>query len=222
MIHLLKIVFLLGLISTPSLAQSGYDTCAHMKAWADIKPFSKLEAQQQYDTLRLYIEKCTATDPTSWEVFTNIRGAVGLLDTGGDIELYERYRAWLISVLYLNTTTPQYFCECVGSIAGTYIYGKYNPLGYLAVLNYLRNNHHECWGPVDSAGYVDDSTTDAQHGSDPSHLPSLDSLGLGFLLNHNAVTPSSPLPSQYLASFTTNPNPFKNETTLSFTFLYPS
>ena len=47
-------------------------------------------------------------------------------------------------------------------------------------------------------------------------IPTLDQLGLGFLLTHQAVSPSTALPTIYLASFTSTPNPFKAETTLSF------
>ena len=47
-------------------------------------------------------------------------------------------------------------------------------------------------------------------------IPTLEQLGLGFLLTHNAVSPSTALPTIYLASFTSSPNPFKAEITLSF------
>ena len=63
-------------------------------------------------------------------------------------------------------------------IAGTYQYGKYDPLGYLAVLNYIRKNNSLCWSAGDSAAYVNDSLIDFQMGYDPTHLPPLDSLGL--------------------------------------------
>ena len=39
---------------------------------------------------------------------------------------YDRYRDWLVSVLFLNTTQPFYFCACMESISGTYRYGKNN------------------------------------------------------------------------------------------------
>ncbi|HYM19817.1 MAG TPA: T9SS type A sorting domain-containing protein [Candidatus Kapabacteria bacterium] len=216
----MKRLFYFGIIfaslATPLYAQTGYDTCAHLKEWEYYSPTDPQIAQEQYDTLRLYIELCAASDDQSYHAFLHLDEAVQLY-APDDTSRFDRYRQWLISVIYLNTTNPAYFCADLGSIAGTYQYGKYTPLGYLAVLNYIRSNHPECWGSQASNEYTKDSAYDAANGHDPTHLPSLDSMGLGFLLNHNAVTPSSYLPSQYLASFTTNPNPFKNETTLSFT-----
>jgi hypothetical protein len=157
---------------------------------------------------------CAASDPSSWQVFTTLDAAVQMMSS--DPARFDAYRAWLISVLYLNQSNPQYYCVCIASIAGTYQEGKFNPLGYLAVLNYVRNNHRECWGPVDSAEYAKDSVYDFQHGNDPSHLPSLDEMGLGFLLNESVATPTGKIPSKYLTSFTSSPNPFKQELTLAF------
>ena len=193
------------------------DSCAQLKNWEYVHPQDGdyQTAKEQYDTLRMYIEKCAASDDQSFHAFLHIDGAVQL--SSNDTNRFAIYRNWLISVLYLNKTNPEYFCVCMGSIAGTYQMGKYKPLGYLAVLNYLRQNHHECWGAGDSSEYAKDSIYDAQNGYDVKHLPSLDSMGLGFLLKAGIPSPSSPFPSQYLVSFTSSPNPFIEETTLQFT-----
>ena len=197
-----------------SFAQASYDTCIRLKDWQYIHPQSAQEAQKIYDSLRLYIEKC-ATDDNSYEAFLSVDGAVQRYAT--DTTRFDRYRDWLISVLYLNTTNPAYFCACVGSIAGTYQYGKYNAtLAGMAVLKYVRQYHPECWGTNSDKGITKDSIYALEHGLDPTHLPTLEQLGLGFLLTHQAVSPSTALPSIYLASFTSTPNPFKAETTLSF------
>ena len=67
--------------------------------------------------------------------------------------------------------------------------------------------------------YQSDSIYDAKHGYDVKHLPSLDSMGLWIILEHdaNAAVPvPSSLSSTYLASFTSSPNPFTNGLTLRF------
>ena len=194
------------------------DSCYYWRSFEYRQPQTPEEYKEQYDTLRLYIEGCAATDDQSWDVFTTMSGAVQFMSD--DTTRFDPYRTWLISVLYLNTTNPAYFCACMGAIAGTYQYGKYLPLGGLSVMNYLRQYHPECWSVGGQNDYTKDSIYDAgkNYGSyDVNHLPPLDSLGLGFLLKAGVVSPSTSLPSQYLASFTSNPNPFINETSLEFT-----
>jgi hypothetical protein len=86
----------------------------------------------------------------------------------------------------------------------------------LAIWNYLRHNHLECWGQSADKQYSQDSATASHSGEDPNHLPSLDSLGLGFLLK-SGVTPTIPFAGQDLGSFTSSPNPFNHGTILEFT-----
>ncbi|MDP4218974.1 MAG: hypothetical protein Q8916_01785 [Bacteroidota bacterium] len=195
----------------------GYDTCAYLAAWEDVKPQNAMQAQQQYDSLKFYIKLCASRDNDSWLAFTPLAGAVKLLSN--DTNRYDQYRSWLISVIYFNATNPAYFCACLGAIAGTYQYGKYSPLGHLAVLNYVRRQHRECWGASGDEEYAQDSAYDADMGylDDVDHLPSLDSLGLGFLLARSSVPNPEIGPSdQYFSSFTSSPNPFVKETTLEF------
>jgi hypothetical protein len=215
--HSIYIVAILLFFGSEAFGQGSVDTCLYLRQWesASPQPGDTAAAREQYDTLRLYIEHCAATDPRSYFAFGDLDGAVQVLNN--DTSRFSAYRAWLISVLYLNPAVPEYFCACMGSIAGTYQVGKFDPLGYLAVLNYLRTYHRECWNSNGDKEYAQDSAYDAQHFQDPRHLPSLDSMGLGFLLHQNAVTPAASLPQQYLGSFTTSPNPFKQETTLEFT-----
>ncbi len=192
------------------------DTCVHLKTWAAAKPSNEEEAKMQYDTLRTYIEHCAVSDSTSWQVFNTITAAVQFLSN--DTSRFDQYRAWLISVLYLNTLEPEYFCTCMNAIEHTFQYGNYKATGTFAVEKYIRYYHPECWGGSAEKHYQTDSISLVRAGYDLEHLPSLDSLGLGFLLGHNLAGPSPILfPSQYLASFTLHPNPFKNETTLDFT-----
>jgi hypothetical protein len=189
------------------------DTCQHLRQWGAIHPGADQSmAKLQYDTLRLYIERC-ALDNISWYYFAKIDGAVQFMSA--DTNRFLPYRAWLISVLYLNTIQPEYFCACTGSIYSTFQYGKYKIVGGLAIMDWLRKNHRECWDAVADKQYADDSATAVQAGYDATHLPSLDSLGLGFLLKSGVPSPGT-VGGNYLASFTSSPNPFINETHLRF------
>jgi hypothetical protein len=186
------------------------DSCAELKAWSAIKPASEEQAQQQYDTLRLYIEKCAVADTNSWDVFLNLTAADQF--RSDDTNRYTQYRAWLLSVLYLNKVQPEYFCECMGAIESTY----QTTIDVLAIMNYMRQFHRECWGIGNDKHYTQDSVSAANQGQGPTHLPPLDSLGLGFLLK-SGVTPTVPYGRQQLESFTSSPNPFNRGTTLEFT-----
>jgi hypothetical protein len=188
------------------------DTCKWLKQWAGIHPTDEVTAKLQYDTLRMYIERC-GQDQFSYSVFGNMDGAVQYMSA--DTNRFLPYRVWLISVLYLNTS-QNYFCACMGSIANTFQFGKNAYLGRLAVMNYLRTAHPECWGPGLDKEYAKDSAYDVNAGFDVNHLPPLDSLGLGFLLKSGVPSPGTTLSESYLASFTSNPNPFKDETRLQF------
>jgi hypothetical protein len=189
------------------------DTCAYLKRWDGITTFNAEQAKMKYDTLRMFIEQCAASDNESWRVFSSIDGAVQRYSV--DTNRYDLYRAWLISVLYLNTTNPQYFCRVMGSISGTFQSGKYFVLGKFAVLNYLREYHPECWNQSSEDTYKQDSIQLTLEGFDLTHLPPLDSLGLGFLLKSSSPSPTA-VAFNFLASFTSSPNPFKNETHLRF------
>jgi hypothetical protein len=103
----------------------------------------------------------------------------------------------------------------LGSIAGTYQYSQFIGRAGLAILDYIRHVS-ACYSQGLDREFTKDSLMVFQEGYDPTHLPPLDSLGLGFLLNHQAVVPPSPLPSKYLALFSSNPNPFTSETKLNF------
>ncbi len=198
------------------------DRCKRLKQYQGGSRNTEAEYSEQYDSLRKYIELC-ANDEGSFHAFPKLTLAVQETNQG-DTSRYNRYRDWLISVLYLNTTDPYYFCGDLEAVMGTYGYGKWNiPNASLAIMKYLMDNPY-CNDEGLQTLYK--NTIRSRHdtwvsrGSDPKHpedttLPSLEDLGLGFLL-HNTVTPSTALPAIYLASFTSSPNPFKTETTLSF------
>ena len=186
------------------------DTCSHLKTWAYIKPGNEAEYQRQYDTLKMFIEHCAASDSLSWKVFTTLTGAVQF--KSGDSTRFDEYRNWLIKVLYYNTTVPEYFCTCMEAIIRTFQYGKYKDIGGFTIQDYLRKFHRNCLGANEDQVYTKDSLYLVQEGLDPSKLPSLDSLGLGFLLGQNSVADNE-IPIK-VSSF---PNPFHNKLRIDFT-----
>jgi hypothetical protein len=224
----IKLFAIVLIIGTASFADgqtipSEFDSCKHLGAFIGLHPQSEADFQMQFDTLKHYVESCTTS--MSHFAFTCMDGDVQQTNTK-DLYRFERYRNWLLSVVYLNTTDPYYFCACVESIAHSFIdSGKYynaNPI--LAVLRFevtdsLCNTNSlikemKRDSGIRHARWLMGDTTKPED----TTLPSLEQLGLGALLNHQAVAPSNgQLPSQYLASFTSSPNPFVNETTLQFT-----
>ncbi len=200
---------------TASVFAQASDSCYYWRSFRYKQPQTPEEYKEQYDTLRLYIEGCAATDDQSWDVFVKMTGAVQFMSD--DTTRFDPYRTWLISVLYLNTTNPAYFCACMGAIMETFQYGKYKAIGTFTVEDYLWKYHPDCFGAGESAQYTKDSAQLSRLGYDVLHLPPLDSLGLGFLLKAGVVSPSTQLSTQYLASFTSSPNPFMNETSVEFT-----
>src|SRR5437016_1424324 len=138
-------VFAIGCCAVIFCAASGYaqyDTCAWLKRWDAISPNDQKTYMEKYDSLRAFVEHCAETDSRVSIAFTDLDGTVQFMSS--DTTRFDQYRSWLLSVLYLPSIDPIYFCVCMGSIAGTYQYGKYNPSGYFAVLDYLRKHHPNC------------------------------------------------------------------------------
>jgi hypothetical protein len=94
----------------------GYDTCTQLKYW-EHKSSSYTDTafyHKQYDSVRLYVELCAARDNESPWAFSYLDNAVQLMSN--DTSRYDIYRVWLISVLYLNKTIPEYFCDCLSFV----------------------------------------------------------------------------------------------------------
>ncbi len=199
--------------------------CATLRPWRGVSPQTEQDYAQQYDSLRKYIELC-AIEQLSFHAFTSLISDCQYTNIT-DTTRFDRFREWCKSVLYLNTTESDYFCADLEAIATTYFYGKWKiPNAALAIFEYLANNHncnseglqqeikdnirsrHDTWKTLHDGG---DTT------AEDTVLPSLEKLGLGFLLKQDVHGPVSPLPSQYLTSFTASQNPFKGETKLRFT-----
>jgi hypothetical protein len=199
-----------------SFPQQDTPGCTWLRQWRFADPQNQKEAIESYDSVRYYIERCAAGDDQSYQAFSGLNGAVYLY-APKDSERYNRYRDWLISVLYLNTTSPFYYCSCIGSIAGTYgVYssGRYNLHNAgLAVIDFLR--HTKCASPGLDSQYQREINHLKENGEDTT-LPTLEQIGLGFLLKSSSPSPIS-FQSIYLESFISSPNPFIKETTLEFT-----
>ncbi|HET9135984.1 MAG TPA: T9SS type A sorting domain-containing protein [Candidatus Kapabacteria bacterium] len=208
--------------STSVFAQP--DSCNKLREWMAITPQSKDMYKMQYDTLRHYVESCALLDNDfSYHAFNDLNSDVSYYDTQ-DTTRFNKYRDWLLSVVFLNTINPGYYCACVGAMINTYQYGPYNYTNApLAVMKFLLDNSN-CKSPGLQEFY--NNTINSRHESwlskkdttvpEDTTLPSLDDIGLGALLHHNGVSPSTAPPQIYLASFTSSPNPFKNETHLRF------
>jgi len=223
-----KIIYILILCAVPILSfgqvqreQSiplDYDTCARLKEWMYYDVSTQDEAKMKYDTLRAFIEKCAASDPKSYYVFTDLEEAV-VRYAPKDTTRFDRYREWLISVMYLNTAEPGYYCNVLSSIAGTYRYGKYySTLAALAVIDYMRK-YTNCLGEAHNKKFTADSLDAVNQGYDPTHLPPLDSLGLGFLLKLDVPKDKQVLSSVYLGNASVVPNPMTGSTTLTYELL---
>jgi len=73
--------------------------------------------QQAFDTLRYFIETCphNAFAPST---FLSISSAMVEIHGPGGGSYRATYEAWLGSVLYLDTTNPEYYCACAEQVAG--------------------------------------------------------------------------------------------------------
>ncbi len=185
----------------------------------------------EYDTAKEYIEHCADSNTNG------LRAEAGFLlmhQAAGELGNYNPLRAnfyaWLKSVLYLNTTDPEYFCQCVEAIAGelpvpNHIYPDTGINWGLAVINWLlqntkcdslslaryfhngRQEQYNDWSNA-SGAYALDTTLPSIKTIDPQ----LDSLLNLHLLNAD-------VPENYvgiLSNATANPNPVSAGTVISF------
>jgi len=209
-------------------ALDGADSCQILYASAD--QYRRDQTwQKAFDTAKHYIEKC-ANYPQSWRAFQITgQGAQGIFVH--DTSIYTRYHAWLESVLYLNKTDPEYWCQCVYAIANSFTATSDTttlqkieaPNRLLAVYQWLLQ-HTDCdteilrreYQRARDAQYVRWQTTDTTIALDTT-LPSMSDLGLDSLLNlHFSGVAHPAIYSGILNSLTISKNPFTSTTTLHF------
>ena len=186
------------------------------------------EYQQANDTIKHFIEVCY-NDPNAPLQFQNFIASLGPLTTD-DTSLWLEGRQWLESVLYLNTTTPEYFCKCVEAIAGTYnspsdstesLWWKEMNRG-LAIDQWLVD-HTTCDTPGLQNGiygarasqysdWLNDTTVPLD-----TFEPSMHDLGLDTLLaRHFLFGVSEEKTQSIILSATASPNPVNTGTVITF------
>jgi hypothetical protein len=186
--------------------------------------------QMAYDTAMELVEECANSNfPDVISGFSFMQQAADGLGNYG--ALRSNFYNWLKSVLYLNTTEPEYFCQCVYVMSGevpipNHIYPDTGYNWNLAIINWLIQNTN-----CDSAGLrgLYASTRAGQihiWQNDPTGykldttLPPLDSIdpGLKELLEKHFLYESvseTPQPS-IISNATANPNPTGEGTVISF------
>ncbi|HEY6171383.1 MAG TPA: hypothetical protein VIX80_03895 [Candidatus Kapabacteria bacterium] len=231
-----KIIYILLLCAMPIvgfgqarhsnlLSTLDYDTCAHLRDWEYGTPSNPSEYKMQYDTLRRFIELCANEDNTHL-TFTKIRAACQNFDQN-DTARYRVFREWLVSVIFLNTKNPLYFCAVVNAIANTYAFseGERYPNAPMTIFKYMMDNNY-CpewgWDELYRSGLnarlyywrLGDTTVPFD-----STLHDLDSLGLGFLKKLDVSHEKPVLSSVYLGGASVVPNPMTGSTTLKYELL---
>jgi|GEM_PF-1457217 len=90
-----------------------------------------------YDSLKKFVETCPNA-PDAYRAFDLMSQDVQQLERT-DTALWSSYQIWLRSVLYLNTTNPEYFCQCLASISG-FLYYPGKPVSDSALLKQTNVN----------------------------------------------------------------------------------
>jgi hypothetical protein len=211
----------------PTSADSVPTGCQHLINAVDSYS-SNFLWQKCYDTAKHFIETCPKFYQ-SWRAFNYMNEATQGLWLN-DTASYYKYQQWLKSVLYLNTTDPEYFCVCVEAIAGTFKYaGDTAKQAFsrsenrgLAVIKWLLE-HTSC--DTASLRRIYKSTRDDQlqtwHDDTTqtldTTLPSIHDLGLDSLLNlHLGVGLSQSPYAASLSSFRLSTNPITSKSNLLF------
>lgn len=201
------------------------DSCDKLFAWTGATQTTQEGFKRQYDSSRKYIESCYWQEG-SFHAFSGLRSAVQSY-APQDTSRYRRYREWLFTVVFLNTTDPLYFCAVIDAISNTYAYseGERYPNAPLTIWRYMADNKY-CpdwkWEKlyrdgIDAHLYywrLGDTTVPFD-----STLHDLDSLGLGFLKKLNSSHEKPVFSSVYLGNASVVPNPMTGSTTLNYELL---
>ncbi len=187
--------------------------------------------QALYDTTMKFIDSCY-NDPWAPAMFQEISAAEQSLEPN-DTGLWLQYQLWLESVLYLNTTNPDYFCQCVENmVVGNPSDDTSELLAWkgmnkgLAVLRWLIQNTtcdtprllNMFYGARASqySDWLNDTTVPLD-----TTIPSLASLGLGLdtlLAKHLLYEQvSESAPPEVITNAFASPNPVNTGTEISFT-----
>ena len=174
--------------------------------------------QMGVDTLTKVIETCT-TFVDAWQAFSNLQS--DFYSVGHDSIDWVNFRAWLVSVLYINKASPEYFCQDVITLANSY----FDPNQTIAIVRWLEQNttcdpHILIQMDTGLRGY---QTRQWEKGNKnvpiDTALPSMHDLGLDSVLaiHFASVTvPGKPF-ATIVPAYCVTENPLDNQTTLHFT-----
>ena len=185
-----------------------------------------------YDTSMVLVEQCP-NDPNAVLAFSMMTSSMQRL--GNTSALRQAYWDWLKSVLYLNTTDPQYFCSCLRAMGNTVPIPPDTGWGNvsratnypLAIMQWIMMNtdcdkpRQPLWKSYEAAR----ETQREQWQNDTSlyaldtTLPTMQQLGIDTLLAKHfkyAHVEGKPFPS-IVPEYALSRNPFENATTLRFT-----
>ena len=211
-----------------SVQQSGSSCKMLYNEMSDYSPNSAW--QMEYDTGMAFVDQCP-NDPNSYWGFHYMTEAVSEL--GNSDALRAKYLAWLKSVLYVNTTNPEYFCWDVEAIAGELPISHDTTPGTvskmtnntLSVIAWLMRNT-TCDTPalwdqyqVSRRSQRQDWLNDTNAYPLDTTLPSMADLGLDTLLNEHFQYVSGVAPdnfNQIVPTFGVSENPFTKVTGLWF------
>ena len=210
------------------------DSASCAVRWAEVYSYEeKQQWQEIYDTGKLLVDSCYNNYQGMEGIFGFLSGAVQQLYIA-DTNIYSEYNQWLESVLYLNTTDPQYFCDCAVQLSGTLTSNpnkdttetlNWKALNRgLAVLNWLVQNT-TCDTPQIAGEIKSARSTQRQEWLNDTSvpldttLPPLDSIqpGLLELLDRHLLYADVPFNFHgILSNATANPNPATEGTVISF------
>jgi hypothetical protein len=216
-------------LGSPTLSLDSTKDCQVLYAWG-VEFEQDGRDQEAYDTLRKFVESCP-WHPYAPNAFGTMDGPASHL-ASKDPAIWNQYREWLESVLYLNTINPQYFCACVESISGTmysdadttFILRLEGTNRSLAIIKWLLDNT-DCDTAMNRMDYDQSRASqiatwklDTSKPLDTT-LPSMHDLGLDTLLAKHALyqnQKSVKLGSDVVTSAIAAPNPTNTGTVLAF------
>jgi hypothetical protein len=185
--------------------------------------------QQDYDTLKKFIEICP-NYPQSWRAFSVLAGAAQNVNGPDDAVMFQ-LQAWLESVLYLNTTDPEYFCQCVEAMPLPDLADSTPALGQLGTdrglaLDRWLLQHTTCDTAALRADYDNGRkeqyylhSYDSMHGNLyplDTTLPTMQQLGLDTLLDRHFLYSVGEQPISMITNATASPNPVSTGTVITF------
>lgn len=186
-----------------------------------------------YDTFRVYIDSCHYEED-SWRQFGPLSVSAGDLAEGKQDPVLLEFREWIKRVMYLNTINPNYYCAAVNALFTTFNYETdergFDINGMLAIYNHLiQTNKCPDWTEEYNRLFTfwrdqqRDIYLDTMHPGSPeldTTLPSLEELGLEFLLSPPKTV--EPLVLNSLAAVRVQENPFRDENELLFELASPA